>query len=529
MATKLYNRQGGNLQGMDIRQPMSPDFTGAKIVGAIASETRKIADENYALGKSELITSIIDNAYNTAPDNLQKFDELVQDGLKKGVDGIPFKWQEEILREIKPKVEVQRAKVVINVNNRLDAERKAGVSEKFNALVPRMDDANTFQINAIINDDKENIELGQIYISQLRDNGAKLGSMKDMKGNYIIGDKATRDALATGQYNKVQIAKFELEKIGEEQLKHFYNNALQDRDRFMKAYGVDAKGYENIRSHTEKIIKQYDKEYEFKRRSQQEMNFAAMVNSSLYNEEELDTYEFISDDLKKKIKKARKKYEGKIYTSFADDSFLDAVSALQEVVEFNGSNEELLSKGVDVLEKISTIGQANGWDDATMAEMEHHLYNTLANQEFANAMKPLYADSRIRTVLTENSPDRYEMEERYKNLSVLERRELAQQAKFDNWQINESDKKGLKSLSRRVIAEAFALAEAGQYDLAQKRIADGNKELIKYSYGKIVPPYEWERLEKELETGKPAILMINGMPWEFQGYDSNDAIFKAKF
>lgn len=528
MATKLYNRQGGTLRGIDIRQPMSPDLTGAKIVSRVAIETRKIADENYALGKSELINSVIDNAYTTAPSDPKKFDELVQDGLKKGVQDIPFKWQEEILQEIKPKVDATRQKVVQNTINRLDREHTDNVLATLSNIQLRMEDSNNLLINGIINQDSDAVKIAKAYDTKNRNSALKLSGLKNIKGSYIIGDKATRDVLATGQYGKLQAFQNAVNQLDLESLKSFDDTTFQARDQFKEAYGIDDVLYEKMGDYVAKRRKALGDEEKRIIKSQQEMNAAAMFNSDMYNEEELESYDFIPNDFKKQIKKAHKKYEGKINPVLADDSFLASVKDLEEIATFRvispEDNEKLLMAGVRVLENMNKMGQMTGWDENKLANMQRSLYETVGSQAFADAIAPLYSDSKINDILSSTARRMVNIED------VAQFGGDPQSVVKDDFVFMGSSEldRAMKAKASEIIQEVFALAALGRTDLVHQRISDGNKELVRLNYSKVIPEWTFDELERKLEKGKPALVEINGRVWEFQGYDSKDATFTQK-
>ena len=529
MATKLYSRQGGNIQGMAIRQPMQPDTGMSKVLAGIAQTTQKLAQENYALGKSELMNSVIDNAYQTAIDNPAKFDELIKSNLQKSTEKLPTRWREEILTTIKPTVDATRAKVVQNNIDKLDKEHTANVLALSDTYKTRMEDANMLAMNAIVNGDREMLATAQAYNTNNARVLSKLGESKNAKDGYIIGDKATRDMLSSGQYNKIDTFKTVINEMDLESLKNFDTTTFQDRKGFMKAYGISDKTYESLDTYMKQRRKELGDDEKRTIIAQTQFNAARAVAD--FNEEELDSLndEFLPKDFKKQIKKAHQKYTGKINPALADDAFLASVKSLESVImnpQTSGEehNKQLLELGVQVLDQLNQFAGASGMDDNKKAQLQRSLYESITSQEFADSMRGLYSDTKINELLTQGR-------ERLMRSDVFGGYPTLREAVNDDF-VFQKDPEIDRAMTQRgslIVQEAFALAATGNYDAAKERLRTGNEELIRLNYSKIISEDTFKDLEFQLKYGKiKPTIERNGKIWEFQGYSQKEPLFKAK-
>lgn len=525
MATKLYTRQGGNLQGIGIRQPLQPDMTKTKILADVSSTFKAMADKNFALGKAELISSVIDNAYQLAPSDPAKFDELIQSNLQKSTADIPNKWREDVLLTAKPKVDATRQKVIQNNIDNLNEEFKTNVLGRNDRLMLEQEDANNLRITAIINEDKDALNSAIAYGNKIEHEMNLLANTTDIKGSYIIGDKATRSMLESGQYNKVDAAKAAINQMDLQTLIDFDTRTFQDREAFKKAYGVTDESYDDISTYITNRRKAMGDEEKRVILAQNQFNAARMVAD--FSEEELDNIsdDAVSKDFKNNIRKAHKKYEGTVNAAFTDDGFLASIQALEDVVMDTGAtdpehNKALLDTAVEALANINTFAGASGMDEKSQAELQRSLYEAISSQEFADSMKPLYSPSMLNSVMSQAT-------DRMKGF-VSGSKAVEIKDPFIGQHHDRSIPRALENKASLIIQEAIALSAAGNYEAAQERLKTGNKELIRLNYSGVISDFEFDRLEEDLELKRPAYFTRGGKTWEFMGYDSKDALFKTK-
>lgn len=555
MATKLYSRQGGNLQGIGIQQPLQPDMTKAKILGDMSVMAKEMADKNFALGKLELINSTIDNAYQIAPTDLNKFDELIQSNLQKSTADIPNKWREDVLLTAKPKVDAMRAKVIQNTIDKQDAELKLNATSTFNRYDLQTADSNTAVFRSLVSQDTDAYKAANAYAQQNQKMMSHLATLTDSKGNYIIGTESLRSSLANGTYGKVDTAKNVINELSLEELKKFDDTTLQDRAGFKKAYGITDKEYDDIVKYVAQRRKDMGDEEKRIVKAQTEMNLARMVQSEAYNEQELDDMD-IPEDVKKMYKKAHRKYEGKINPILANDGFLAAFSTLESIAKDSESddpnhNMELLFAAGQALEQLNTIANVSGLSTEKKNQLQRSLYETVASQEFANILKPIFTDSALYQEIQDATAYVQETEQlfdasdikspedlqRIRNINKSARTTAEERAKSAisaskrnvfNTTVSANVKREMKKYATDIISSACAYAAAGNYEMAQKIISDGNRELIKLRYSNIITDAEWTSMENALKNNEPAIFNSNGQVWYFQGFDAKDAFFKTK-
>ena len=129
MAIKLYQERNPQIQGVGVIQPQRSTI-GTQIASGLstyANKIQKAAEDNFALGKAQVINDITTQAYEIAPDDVAKFNELVESGLQKSFKGLDEATQTKIRASINTKLDSIKHKIVQNKLNRLDKENKENV------------------------------------------------------------------------------------------------------------------------------------------------------------------------------------------------------------------------------------------------------------------------------------------------------------------------------------------------------------------------------------------------------------------
>ena len=134
MAIKLYQRQNPTIQGIGIIQPQQSNM-GSQIASGLntyANKIQRAAEDNFALGKAQVINDITTQAYEIAPDDVAKFNELVEKGLQKSFKGLPDDVQTKKTKKIIAKARKNKNIIFIG---RLEHSEALRVMSTFDVLV----------------------------------------------------------------------------------------------------------------------------------------------------------------------------------------------------------------------------------------------------------------------------------------------------------------------------------------------------------------------------------------------------------
>lgn len=425
---KLYNKRPQQIQNSaGIRMPDAPENTLARAFGAIAQTTKNLADENFAMGKNLLINKTLSEAYNAFSDNPTEFNDSVQNGLKRGIEGLPEKWQKNILNSADQRVRSLQLKVAQNYQDKVDNEHSDLVIEG----------VNTYVEDGVIGIKANNEAMAYALVEQKADvlkefaeankqnykNLNNYANAKDKNGNYIIGEASKRNALMSGEYEMKDAIIRQTEQLSYEGLVKFDDETWQDKNRIMNRMGISSDTYDQIDRKIKarrKALNEADK-----RQINDQMVYNAAAQASNFNPEvmkEIKASGILGKDYKKFEKAIKKANETPINPALITDTdrnFLDQFSMIRTLVESrnDGSAEyqkELLLQLADVQEAITEFSKENGTTQDIANIMGNALTQSVANEQFADVMRYSFdentllgnvirqSDDKIRKYISEN-------------------------------------------------------------------------------------------------------------------------------
>lgn len=545
MAIKLYQERNPQIQGVGIIQPQKSTI-GTQIASGLSTYANKIqraAEDNFALGKAQVINDITTQAYEIAPDDVAKFNELVESGLQKSFKGLDETTQTKIRASINTKLDSIKHKIVQNKLNRLDKENKESVIANGNAILNGaggvFDTNNSiveylYQTSNSTGEAKErNAEFGKKHLENSKRSYNQLQAltaMRDSNGNSYLSKTDYDNFVKQGKDNLKQTLKQKIYSLDGDQLKSFYENTLQD-NKAMEMIGLSFEEAQDVRNYTKARAKELDIAKDLQIKTQNQYNAARMVVN--YDDEqakELVSKGYMTNDMRKAMKEANELDFNSMTVKDTDINVVSQFALLNEVAnsENDGSedyNNKLLGLMADTTKSLNEFVKTNGTTKEIFEASTNTLFNIAANQDIQETIKPCYDEN---TLLGNYLKREREIIIDTKAFGESARKQVEREATsdFDNKLLREVASKGLMQISLM----ASQLNNQGLTDDEKSAIKENikqyrgqlNKEMIKAKYSKQFPLDYLNELEAKYNAGQEVMFMKNGITYFFKGFSDND-------
>lgn len=561
---KLYSQQGVTLKNpAGIREPETVKNPFIKILDKTAAVTAKLSKQNYALGRAQLITDVLDNAYQNAPDNPEQFNELVKSGFEKGLTGLSDTTKKDIYATADDKIKALQIKVGNNLNAKLDAENTNLILDRADKILNS--EGGIFSLNkqianGIISGESRD-EIDQ-YINIQNQNKAQLEALakaKNLKGNYIINAKDIRKAIDEGEYNMYDELNEGLRGLDYESLKRFDEEVFQDRERFLKKTGLTSKTYDQLSKNIKNMRKDLNAADQREIKSARNFDVLQYVTSSnpeyLTQNKEAILKMKNGKELYKRLE-GLQKGEGTVNPALVTDedaNFINNFNALTRVINSQNDGSEdydskLMADIITAQESVNEYRKKYGASDETVDAINEILINSAADQVYADAMKINENNALYKIINTVNQKGETEKSTRFMRLYGLPGAamdfafntvtSLIDPTKREIF-LNEPDYEGMNHIAHDTILAMNAVArQLRQPGLSQedketifnqvKAIeAEGNRAIIRRKYRHIIPEAEMQRLESENAQGRTALFKFHGSMVGFEGFTDDDIIIKT--
>ena len=547
---KLYQRQNQNLQGIGIVQPQQTNL-GSQIASGLntyANKIQRAAEDNFALGKAQVINDITTQAYEIAPDDVAKFNELVEKGLQQSFKGLPDDVQTKIRASINTKLDSINHKIVQNKLNRLDKENKERVISNGNSILNGV--SGVFQTNSSIvdylyqtsnstGDAKErNAEFFKSYQKANKKNYDQLltlSAMKDSNGNSYLSKTDYDKFVKDGKDNLKQTLKQKIYSLNGEELKNFYENTLQD-NKAMESIGLSFDEANDVRTYTKQRAKELDVQKDLQVKNQAQYDAARMVVN--YDDEkakQLVSQGYMTNDMRKALKEANEMDFNLATVKDTDINVISQFALLDKVANSkdDGSedyNNKLLGLMADTTKALNEFVKTNGTTKEIFEASTNTMFNVAANKDIQEALQPCYDENTLlgstlkqaRWNITEIEPFKKSAEKQIEKEAV---------SGFDNRILREVTSKGLMQISLM----ASQLNNENLTDEDKSVIKNNikqyreflNKEMIKAKYSKQFPLDYLNELEAKYNAGQEVMFMKNGVTYFFKGFSNNDIMVKV--
>ena len=544
---KLYSQQGVSLSNpAGIKEPEKAKNPLINVLDNTASITAKLSKQNYALGRAQLINDVLENAYNSAPDNPEQFNSLIKSGFEKGLEGLSEETKKDVYLAANDKVKTLQIKVGKNLNAKLDKENTDLILAKADSLmngstgILAMNNA----IMGLIMGGASKDEVDR-YININNNNKAQLKALaeaKNLKGNYIINSKDIRKAINEGDYNMFDVINEGLRGLDYKSLKEFDENTFQDRKRFKEKTGISDKTYDQL----SKSIKNMRKDLfaADKREIKAQRNFNVLqyltTNNPEYLEQVKDSVIQMKDG-KKLYKRLESLMEGKGEVNPAlitdeDANFINNFNLITEIINSKNDGSEdyddkLINKLVDVREALDDYRYKYGASDETIDAINEILVNAASDQVYADAMS-INPNSKLQETLDMFNQ---RMLKQYKEAKGTIPELSLKYRPIREKEINKPEIKSIISnmLNKkidylRVLRQPALTPEQKQLIQNEAKNIErrANIEIIKLANERFLPKSRWDKLEEDLVAGKPTPFEYGGGKYIFKGFTDKDIIFE---
>lgn len=549
MAQRIYNRNPAPMpEGTFVKTKYNTLDMLLKTAGSLANA---VAEQNYATGMKLATEDLVNTAYKNNPESVEGFNAEIEKGLakleQKGIlPGVMNKLRENVALNTATKITA----IESNIKKRQDQVAKIQaikVKENWNN---NMGDLYGVMYRAQIERDEDTIkQIGQA-ITITKQKGKNLANAITNTG-YVY-DKTDREALASGAYDSGEYFKDAIDSLGKDGLDKFDKEVFSNVDKYRAETGITRKEYDAQRKYIDQRKEQLEAMKKAGLKNNAELAAINALETADFTEADEMAKYLDNDDF---LKAAHEAIETPTSVAGAQKAagFLDVIKRLEPVLTDTedtpqGFNRRMAAS-TEILRAYTDFARANNVDPNDRQVFLASLAKSLKDPQFSQALQPMFSQSALTDAMqVQFAPVMKTDAEIVQNITAkygnnpaitgpkikqaLEQRNAARKYMLNNDTTDkikiqdERNRRNAQSIAQQAKEQMLIAALAGNYDIVNQIYNEANKEVIKTMADGIIPRYEWDRLEKELEHGKPAMLEYNGRVYQFQGFTSKGAIFK---
>lgn len=549
MAERIYNRNPALMPETTYKETKYGTLDLLlKTAGSLANA---VAEQNYAMGIKLASENLINTAYKNNPESVEGFNKEIEDGLinleKQGIlPGVMGKLRDNVALNSATKI----TSIESNIKKRQDQVAKIQAAQIKDNWNSNMGDMYDVMYRAQIERDDATIkQIGQA-ITLHRQKGKGLANAITNTG-YVY-DKTDREALATGAYDSGEQFKNAIDSLGKDGLEKFDKEIFTNVDKYRAETGITRKEYDAQRKYIDERKKQLEAMKEAGLKNNAELAAINALESADFTEADAMAKYLDNDDF---LKAAHEALETPVSVAGAQKAagFLDVINRLEPVLTDTedtpqGFNRRLAAS-TEILRAYTDFARTNNVDPDDRQVFLASLAKSLKDPQFSQALQPLFSQSALTDamqvqfapVMKTDAEIVQNITEKYGNnpaitgpkiKRALEQRNAARKYMLNNDTTDkikmqdERNRRNAQSIAQQAKQQILIAALAGNYDLVNEIYNAANKEVIKTMADGIIPRYEWDRLEKEFDQGKPALLEYNNRIYQFQGFTAKGSIFK---
>lgn len=549
MAERIYNRNPAPMhEGTFVKTKYDTLGTLLKTAGSLANA---VAEQNYAMGIKLASEDLINTAYKNNPESVEGFNAEIEKGLakleQKGIlPGVMNKLRDNVALNSATKI----TSIESNIKKRQDQVAKIQAAQIKDNWNSNMGDMYDVMYRAQIERDDATIkQIGQA-ITLHKQKGKGLANAITNTG-YVY-DKTDREALATGAYDSGEQFKNAIDSLGKEGLEKFDKEIFTNVDKYRAETGITRKEYDSQRKYIDERKKQLEAMKEAGLKNNAEIAAIDALETADFTEADKMAKYLDNDDF---LDAAHKAIETPVSVAGAQKAagFLDVIKRLEPILTDTEDTPEGFNRrmgaATEILRAYTDFARTNNVDPDERQVFLASLAKSLKDPQFSQALNPIFSESALSDAMqvqfapvmktdaeiVQNITDKYGNNPAVagpKIKQALEQRNAARKYMLANDTTDkikmqdERNRRNAESIAQQAKQQMLIAALAGNYDLVNEIYNAANKEIIKTMADGIIPRYEWDRLEKELEQGKPAMLEYNGRVYQFQGFTAKSAIFK---
>lgn len=549
MAERIYNRNPAAMPETTYKETKYGTLDLLlKTAGSLANA---VAEQNYAMGIKLASENLINTAYKNNPESVDGFNKEIEDGLtnleKQGIlPGIMGKLRDNIALNSATKI----TSIESNIKKRQDQVAKIQATQIKDNWNNNMGDMYDVMYRAQIERDDATIkQIGQA-ITLHRQKGKGLANAITNTG-YVY-DKTDREALATGAYDSGEQFKNAIDSLGKEGLEKFDKEIFTNVDKYRAETGITRKEYDAQRKYIDDRKKQLEAMKEAGLKNNAELAAINALESADFTEADEMAKYLDNDDF---LDAAHKAIETPVSVAGAEKAagFLDVIKRLEPILTDTEDTPQGFNRrmgaATEILRAYTDFARTNNVDPDERQVFLASLAKSLKDPQFSQALQPIFSQSALSDAMqvqfapvmktdaeiVQNITDKYGNNPAVagpKIKQALEQRNAARKYMLENDTTDkikmqdERNRRNAESIAQQAKQQMLIAALAGNYDVVNEIYNAANKEVIKTMADGIIPRYEWDRLEKEFDQGKPALLEYNNRIYQFQGFTAKGAIFK---
>ena len=549
MAERIYNRNPALMPETTYKETKYGTLDLLlKTAGSLANA---VAEQNYAMGIKLASENLINTAYKNNPESVEGFNKEIEDGLtnleKQGIlPGVMGKLRDNIALNSATKI----TSIESNIKKRQDQVAKIQAAQIKDNWNSNMGDMYDVMYRAQIERDDATIkQIGQA-ITLHRQKGKGLANAITNTG-YVY-DKTDREALATGAYDSGEQFKNAIDSLGKEGLEKFDKEIFTNVDKYRAETGITRKEYDSQRKYIDERKKQLEAMKEAGLKNNAEIAAINALETADFTEADKMAKYLDNDDF---LDAAHKAIETPVSVAGAEKAagFLDVIKRLEPILTDTEDTPQGFNRrmgaATEILRAYTDFARTNNVDPDDRQVFLASLAKSLKDPQFSQALQPIFSQSALSDAMqvqfapvmktdaeiVQNITDKYGNNPAVagpKIKQALEQRNAARKYMLENDTTDkikmqdERNRRNAESIAQQAKQQMLIAALAGNYDLVNEIYNAANKEVIKTMADGIIPRYEWDRLEKEFDQGKPALLEYNNRVYQFQGFTAKGAIFK---
>lgn len=549
MAEKIYNRNPAPMpEGTYTETKYATLNTLLQAAGSVANA---VAQQNYATGMKLATEDLVNNAYKNNPESVEGFNAEVEKGMakleEKGIlPGVMNKLRENVALNSTTKITA----IESNIKKKQDQIAKIQASRVKDNWDSNMGDLYGLMYRAQIQGDEAAIKQAAQAIAINKQKGVGLANAITSTG--FVYDKSDREKLASGSYNSIERFKDVIDTLGAEGLNQFDKNVFSGADKYRAETGITRDEYEAQRKYIDQRKKQLEAMKKANLKNNAELAAIDALETANFTEAD-EMAKYLDDD--DFLKAAHEALETPTSVEGAQKAagFLDVIKRLEPVLTDTEDTPEgfnrRLAASTEILRAYTDFARVNNLDENDKQVFRAALAKSLKDPRFSQALNPLFSESALNDAMQiQFAPMMKTDAEIVQNITAkygnnpaitgpkikraLEQRDAARKYMMNNYTTDkirmqdERNRRNAQSIAQQTKEQMLIAALAGDYDVVNQIYNEANKEIIKTMADGIIPRYEWDRLEKEFDQGKPALLEFNGRIYQFQGFTSKSAIFK---
>lgn len=530
-----------------------PDFS---LLEKMGDAKIKLANENFKLYAEVLIKSESQKLYDQFKDDPINLTNALSK-LPDMLSGLPEEIQTDMQKTLYLNSVSLVSKAKTNQENKTKREYKTNAMIDANLTLKQMseDYFNVLQYVTAPSDEKRDVDL-DIY-NMNRAKLVQLANLTDEDGKPLFTETQKEKMIMPSEAVIEGFRNF-IYRGDEKQLKDWDKNVFSNRDKFIKDTGIDGKTYDSLEKVFVARLKQL-KDTSIRKIKTQAMLDTASLLTSADDKEKIDNLRKQTDAPKGLIDRLVKLNDSIIKSNWYNPAqqsdptgIYEVLSTMSDIVKDNDTSpdglERKIEKAVDVLDTVAKNGAKYNISDGEIQQLRDWIYKAIADESFAKNLQMIdipfvnaVVEARKQELATNYAMHQpkaleefeSELEAYHKQGKLHPLEKSAAKSVLESMEHGYIDRESAHRLAynnfKMGLAEAINYLEiTGDVNAAKSMLDQAKYNYIKTYNSDWIPEYDFDKLQLAFEKGQKAEYYHNGILFEYQGYQNDGAIFKAK-